>query len=929
MHASRKDETPLVDRKEAPAVQPGLPTDPIDLQESRRLEILLDIHRAILSTQNLKETAHLALCHIHTLAPNCLASSVVLLNREDRTAQVLAFNFDGAETNWPDDPLLGVADLAVELNDLQQGKYFLVQDLLELNHLLPLQEAMLANGVRSYLTVPLRMQGELIGLLNLASDMPYRFDPNQIQVIQEIGDVLAVAIQQANLLEIEQRRREEAEIMRDIMADLASSVNMNQVFEAILRNLGKVVHYDRIALYTQNENFQFQLPVGDSSGITGRQLPKIFPIDDPIIAELRAGKRPLVINDIRQDLRFESWPERELVRGWMGFPLFAGDELIGIVSLGNLQPGAYAQADASLVQMFTVQVADVLYRARRHERFSRRTEELELLTAFSFALRQAESRENVLAALMDHSTQVFSASRGTFLLLEKDASTLVVNFNQDPEMIGQGHAFGDDPLWQVIRSGKAMFISDIQAAWTQFQFPIYKLLFQGMQSAALLPLSSVDAPKGADDNPSTNPDSVPFGVLCFTFHQHQDFRLEDQRLFHAISEIAGTSLRRAVILESLEKQVNTRTRHLSTLYEISAIASEPTGLETLLERILMLTLDVMKSPMGAIHLLDDRRKTLNLIAHYLVPERILADLTNMPMAEPFWRRLIRSNEPVIIPDLGSDPNAPPELKTCPYPAFLAAPIRSKGHNLGVLSILGETILDYTIEEITLFTTIAEQIGGAVERARLLKQAERAAVTEERQRLARELHDSISQLLYSLVLYAGAARKVLDHADVQNTDQYLQRIDQTAQQALKEMRLLVYELRPSIFREEGLIGALNHRLKAVERRTGMNARLVINGEISLDESVELALYRITEEALNNILKHAEAAWVVVSISAQSGAIDLEIKDNGKGFDLQAAKETGGLGLIGIQERVNHLGGVLKINTAPNKGTTIYVHVEVSE
>jgi len=929
MHASNVGEAQPVDRNYEPASQPGFPAEKGELQDHRRLEILLDIQQAILSTQNLKETAYLALKHIHTLVPNCLASSVVLLKPEDWVAQVLAFTLNGVETAWPDDQPLGFMDLAVELDDLQQGKYFLVQDLLRLENRLPLQAVMLANGIRSYLTVPLRIRGELIGLLNLASGLPDRFEPSQIYLIQEIGDVLAVAIQQTHLLEVEQHRREEAEVMRDIMAALASSVNLNQVFEAILRNLGKAVRYDRVALYTQNENLQFQLPAGNNLDSKERQLPKIFPTDDPIIAELRATKRPVVIDDIQQDLRFDSWPEREFVRGWMGLPLFAGDELIGIVSLGNLQPGAYCQADANLVKMFTGQVADVLYRARNHESSSRRAEELELLTAFSFALRQAESKDNVLTALMDQSTQVFGASRGTFLLLEKDESTLVVNFSQDPELVGQWHAHGDDPLWQVVRFGKAVYISDIQASWDQFQFPIYKPLFHGMQSAALLPLSSLDTLNSLDDFGSTHPGGVIFGVLCFTFQRHQDFTFEDQRLFHAISEIAGTSLRRAVILEGLEKQVNTRTRHLSTLYEISAVSSEPAGLEMLLERMLILTLDVMGSPMGVIHLLDDQQKTLNLVAKHHIPEEILPDFTNLSLAVPFWRNLARTSEPVIIPELDLDPRAPPELKACPYPAFLAAPIRSKGQNLGLISILGETILDYTIEEITLFTTIAEQIGGAVERARLLKQAERVAVTEERQRLAREIHDSISQLLYSLVLYAAAARKVLRIGDTQNTEEYLQRIDHTSQQALKEMRLLVYELRPSVFRDEGLIGALKHRLQAVERRTGMNARLVISGEISLDEALELALYRITEEALNNTLKHADATLVVVSLTTQDGAIELEIKDNGKGFEPLAAKETGGLGLIGIQERVSQLGGELEINSAPNKGTTIHVHLEGSE
>ncbi len=931
MAASKANQTQPDNRNGLAAVQPKKPVKKVDLQETRLLEILLDIHQAILSTKDLSAIAHLALTHIHSITPDCVASSVVLLDTEQADTQVLAFNLLGAEAAWPGNQPLNLTDLAVDLDQLRQGRTFVVSDLQELENLLPLQEAMLTRGIRSYLTLPLRVSSHLIGLLNLAMAVPYDLDIEKLEELKKISASLAVAVYQARLLEAEQQRRREAEAMRDVMAALASSVDLNQVLEVILRNLGKVVRYDRAALYMQNENAQFQLP--DNMGSENRQFPRIFPADDPIIIQLLETKRPLVIEDIKRDSRFASWPERELVRGWMGVPLLAGEEMIGIVSLGDLEPGTYRLTDANVVQLFTGQVADVLYRARLQENSSRRAEELELLTSFSFAVRQAESRENVLAALMEQTTRAFGASQGTFLLLEKDGSALVVNFSQNQGLVGQWHAHDSDLLWQAVRTAEAIFIADFETSKEQFTLPIYKLLFHEMRSAVLLPLKSpIESNHSpADDQPmisSARNDPV-YGVLCFTFQQHQDFSIEDRRVFHAIGDIAGAALRRSAVLENLEKQVNTRTRQLSTLFEISAVASEPDTLEILIERILELTLDVMECSVGAIHLLDDSHKFLNLAARYNIPQEILPAYTVLPLSVSFWRNLISSSEPIIVPDLKVDARVPFDLRLSSYPAFLAAPIRTKGQSQGLLSILSESILDYTLEDITLFTAIAEQIGSIVERARLQKQAERAAVAEERQRLARELHDSISQLLYSLVLYAGAGRKVLSHGDLKFAEDYLQRIDQTSQQALKEMRLLVYELRPSVFREEGLVGAMNRRLQAVEKRTGMNAQLEFEGEIAFDEAIELALYRITEEALNNTLKHAEASRVIVTIKAKSGILDLEISDNGKGFVLQDAKMAGGLGLVGIQERVNQLGGHLSIKTAPGAGTTVSVHLEVPE
>jgi signal transduction histidine kinase len=244
-------------------------------------------------------------------------------------------------------------------------------------------------------------------------------------------------------------------------------------------------------------------------------------------------------------------------------------------------------------------------------------------------------------------------------------------------------------------------------------------------------------------------------------------------------------------------------------------------------------------------------------------------------------------------------------------------------------MFGETILNYTIEDITLFTTIADQVGSVVERARLYKQAERAAVAEERQRLARDLHDSVTQLIYSLVLYAGAGNKVLKQNNLELVDEYLARIHQTSLQALKEMRLLVYELRPSVFREEGLIGALHHRLKAVEERTGIKAELIADRDIEIDEATEQTLYRIAEEALNNTLKHAKASHVQIRLSAHENRVQLSICDDGCGFNLDEGKKRGGLGLIGIDERARNLGGDLQITTAPGQGTIITVNLEVVE
>jgi PAS domain S-box-containing protein len=211
----------------------------------------------------------------------------------------------------------------------------------------------------------------------------------------------------------------------------------------------------------------------------------------------------------------------------------------------------------------------------------------------------------------------------------------------------------------------------------------------------------------------------------------------------------------------------------------------------------------------------------------------------------------------------------------------------------------------------------------------VKEAAARAAQIERHRLARDLHDAVTQSLYSLSLMAEAARRRALDGDVKATKDYVMRLGELAQQALKEMRLLVYELQPSALEDEGLAGALQGRLDAVERRAGVQARLHVEMEEQLPADVQLQFYRIAEEALNNALKHAGASIVRVRVAAIDGAATLEISDNGKGFDPNPAHSSGGLGLISIRERQEQLGGRLDIETVPGKGTTIRVTVPMVE
>jgi signal transduction histidine kinase len=218
----------------------------------------------------------------------------------------------------------------------------------------------------------------------------------------------------------------------------------------------------------------------------------------------------------------------------------------------------------------------------------------------------------------------------------------------------------------------------------------------------------------------------------------------------------------------------------------------------------------------------------------------------------------------------------------------------------------------------------------VEEALRLSEMEKA-VTEERSRLARELHDSVTQSLYSLTLFTEATRQMAEDAGQGGIERQIGQIGRIGLQALKEMRLLVYELRPPELKEEGLVRALRKRLEAVEGRAGVEARMVVDADDfgRLPRSVELELYRIAQEALNNALKHAAATKVVVHLRKGDGRVELEVVDDGLGFQPEAVRDHGGMGLESIRQRAEGLGGTATIRSARSEGTRVKVIADLEE
>jgi signal transduction histidine kinase len=255
----------------------------------------------------------------------------------------------------------------------------------------------------------------------------------------------------------------------------------------------------------------------------------------------------------------------------------------------------------------------------------------------------------------------------------------------------------------------------------------------------------------------------------------------------------------------------------------------------------------------------------------------------------------------------------------------AIPLRLQNRIVGALSCYFTSDAPPSGVELGLLRTIADQVAVAVENARLYAESRDLAALEERQRLARELHDSVSQALYGIALGARTARTMLDR-DPEQAAEPLEYVITQAQAGLTEMRALIFELRPETLAADGLVNALGKNADALRVRHGISVRAELGTEPDIPLALKQTLHRIAQEALHNIVKHAGAKHASISLRCSDHQIELEIRDDGRGFD-PANSFPGHLGLRTMRERVMRLGGSLEIESAPREGTHLHVHVPV--
>jgi signal transduction histidine kinase/PAS domain-containing protein len=384
--------------------------------------------------------------------------------------------------------------------------------------------------------------------------------------------------------------------------------------------------------------------------------------------------------------------------------------------------------------------------------------------------------------------------------------------------------------------------------------------------------------------------------------------------------------------QELEKRILEANRHLLAMNAIATTASQSLSLDIILNGVLDKVLELMDAEAGGILLIDDKSPDGSYRISRGLPEQSAPEIASLELA----RKVAAEGKTLVSDDAGNVTNDN-------LMSFISVPLKSKERVVGVLNVGSQAPRVFSQQEVQLLTSLGHQLGIAVENAQLYQELQSkeqmreqllrriiSAQEDERQRVARELHDVTSQALATL----GVGLEVIatPQSDAKERETQMDGIKSLLSATSRDVHRLIYDLRPSLLDDFGLSAAIRSYAHNSLDAAGVEVHVEAAGqEKRLPPEVEIALFRIVQEAIANIARHARAESAYISLEFREKGIAVEIEDDGVGFDHSrgfAAGDGGkGVGLLGMQERAELLGGTIEIDTRPGSGTRVSVEIPV--
>ena len=540
------------------------------------------------------------------------------------------------------------------------------------------------------------------------------------------------------------------------------------------------------------------------------------------------------------------------IHTYLHFPLLAQKELIGVLNLGFVKKDPMTEEQLSVAQEVANQLAIALQQARLTEAEIQRREEAETLALATASLTQTLQLEAILNVILNYLGRVIPSDSNTVFLIDGESIIGVATRGLiDPAVVINQEFPLTDNLLADIRKNRTPIILEDTHADSRFKRWGDTNYIRGWMG---IPLIVRDEVIGfiTIDSEEINAYSEREATLAQAFANQAAIAIQNARLLEQTQQHA----------DELERRVADRTRELTTLFDISSMASQSLDLDTLIPKALDQILAALDSKIGGIHILDDEMQSLRLVYQKGLSQRLDNVEDIVPLGRGMFGQIMETGEPLHSADVSTDSRNYVNFEE--NLAYFGAPMKAIGRTIGVINVFRDSAKgehDYTEEEKALIISIAEQVGAMIESTQLRDQAEQAAVWEERQRLARDLHDAVSQTLFSASVIAQTLERSWER-DIDLVRQNLVELQKLTQGALAEMRNLLLELRPGSLEQTPLVDLLQQLADGFSGRTQTSIDITISHCEVLPTEVKIMFFRMAQEALNNIIKHARAknVWV---------------------------------------------------------------------
>ncbi len=773
--------------------------------------------------------------------------------------------------------------------------------------------------------LPLLRAEQVIGVMTVAFEKPHRFSIDELRILDLLADQVAIAIDNANLYTSESIERRNTATLVATARDLSAVLEQDQILQLTLDRIEEVVPYNTASLVlikNGQPEFVAQRGLSGTQDIVEfrKQVGGVFPLEQ----ELMKTRQPIIISDVVGDKRWLADQTSRHVRSWLGVPLNIGEHTLGFLMLDKYEPDFYSDGSAALAAAFAAHAAIAIRNAQFFDLERRQTRQLEGLHQLSMGITAQLDLNTLLETTAQYAIDLLGGKSGGLYLYRPDREVIEwsVAIGESLFSIGSTLKKGEGLSGRVWESGEPLNVGDYRAWEGQAE------VYEGYPWKSII---------GA---PIIRGDTF-YGVLNVLADEVDAFSDSDQKVLDLFTTQAAIALDNAQLFDRL----NQRNHELAMLFDLGQRLTRQLDLNSLLQTVVTAVVTSISTvEASSVWLPEPGKELLKLVAWEGHPDEAMKGMS-IPISKSLAGQIYTSKQAKIFQDVQNNStfykfgaDTVDKVRT-----IMGVPLIFEGQIIGVMAADNFKHIDaFSQDDLQFFQSLAGAASIAIQNARLFDSVnlqsiqlrdlatQLAALEElERKRLSQELHDRVGQNLTALSINLNMVKTFLP---VESEPILGNRLDDSqvlVEETAQHIRDVMADLRPPVLDDYGLMAALRWYSDRFTSRTGIS--VTVQGDANaprLNMTLETTLFRIAQEALTNISRHAEARNVQIELNTLPGSTQFIIADNGKGFEtaeLSLAKDRPGWGLQIMQERIEAIGGEFLIETPPEGGTVIKVMV----